>query len=118
MTKSDLKNFMVVEFRDGKRYIVNADNQRLLGVDSWTNLIYFNEDLTSRHFKSSDIMYVYYPEGYQLIRFVNHAFPVEDVELVWKRKAKPVEMTIAEIEEKLGIKNLKVVSEKGDKQYE
>ena len=31
--------------------------------------------------------------------------------LIWELKEKPVEMTIAEIESKLGIKNLKIIKE-------
>ena len=32
-------------------------------------------------------------------------------ELLWEREEKPIEMTVAEIEKKLGIKNLKIVKE-------
>lgn len=64
-----------------------------------------------------DIIEVYTPRCEASIRLMlgsNDFNFEEDYKLLWKREEPSVEMTVAEIEKKLGIKNLKIVKEHED----
>lgn len=113
MTKTDLKNFMVVELRNGKRFLVNMEKKQLAGVDCWASLDTYEDDLTN-NYRALDIMYIYSPKSYQLVSFINHDCAIKDVDLLWDRNESATEMTVSEIEKKLGVKNLKIVKENGE----
>lgn len=107
MKKNDLQNRMVVETRLGNRYLVVDD--WLLGVNgrNFVPLEQYNDDLTNTDIGSDyDIMKVYR----KTIQF----YWTNECDLLWERDETPKEvvMTISEIEEMLGIKYLKIISEK------
>ena len=126
---ADLDSGMVVKIRgseeDGnvnKSYLVmcSAYSDILINKDGWLNLSMYNADLQfcGVGAKKFDIMEIYEPLSISSIRAAlgsdtlnfDHMYT-----LVWKRKEESsVEMTVAEIEEKLGIKNLKIIKEHED----
>jgi len=57
MKKSDLKSGMIVETRDGKRYLFTSGV--LLDFDGYIMLINYNEDLKSKYYEAQDIVKVY-----------------------------------------------------------
>ena len=61
MKKSDLKNMMIVEMRDGERYVVVGD--RLYYGGGYIPLTAFTDDLkhANRAYESEDIVKVYAP---------------------------------------------------------
>ena len=112
-TKSDLKNRMVVEFRNGKKYIV-IDN-KLLAITGYKYLYFYNEDLTTtpitceapvesgEKVSNFDIMKVY-----DQVNSLD--FNENKLKLLWER-SEVKEVTMAEVEEKLGCK-VKMVKDK------
>ena len=93
MKKSDLENGMIVEMRDGEKYIVikdftkkskrcRNDNNILLNINfgGYDNIDNFNDDLTNICFKELDIMKIYC-----LIGFSSNK---EDLKLLWERESK------------------------------
>lgn len=105
-TKSDLKNRMVVEYRNGERRIV-ADN-RLIGLSGNGWLGDFNEDLTMKGQKPKsrdyDIVRVYKP-----IYILDETINPNSCDKVWERP-ETKEVTMSEVEEKFGCK-VKIVKE-------
>lgn len=97
MKKSDLKNRMVVELRNGERRMV-CDNM-LMGFDYSENLDNYNRDLTCILLgggKDYDIVKVYKEINIIMAR-------ESDISPLWERP-KIKEVTMEEIEEKLGCK--------------
>ena len=93
MKKSDLENGMIVEMRDGGKYIVikdftkeskryGNDNDILLNIDfgGYDNLDNFNDDLTNVNFKELDIMKIYC--------LISCGSNKEDLKLLWEREKK------------------------------
>lgn len=116
MTKADLKDWMIVEDNKDRRYIVDRVHNVLLeyGAVDRVNKVFglcnFTDDLCridnrfyiTRIFEPSDTQISNIFDGEHTL----YATPI------WERLTVPVvEMTVAEIEEKLGIKNLKIVKE-------
>ena len=87
-TMNDLKPNMVIELRNGKRYLVIVDNIAI-GETGWLDLKNYNDDLTyasSVHMDimDSDIMKVFNPDNkYYLIP--SHLKCISDNELIWIR---------------------------------
>lgn len=126
MTKSELKTGMIVRYRCGSlRVVMRNDaecdqNAYLIGADGWTELRNLNEDLTvsntvcRMHRNDNDIVAVYKVShmSYMSIfigeRKLNDSFVMDYGCLIWEREDPVVEMTIKEIEEKLGVKNLRI----------
>ena len=128
----DLRTGMVVKIRGSEKYeniyesyvvmigieIGDRETSVLINADSWIPL---SKYMVSLQFMSGnemlsefDIMEVYAPRCEASIRLMlgSNEFNFEkDYKLLWKREEPTVEMTIAEIEKKLGIRNLKVVKE-------
>ena len=109
-TKADLKSGMVVEYRTGERALVVAD--RFLRFDSHMKFCDYRDGLTLIHpctfvddKPSYDITKVYTIKNGSPLD-LHDVFRDSHIELIWERKeAKPYkEMTVAEIEEKLGHK--------------
>jgi hypothetical protein len=97
-TKSDLKDWMVVERRNGNKEVVCIARGILLDIVGGHNSIdRINEDLTSRNHEGWDVVAVYSPfDG-------NHNdlrnFKIGD--LIWKREEKSAtQLKIEEIEKK------------------
>lgn len=100
-TKSDLKNRMVVECRNGNKYIV-IDGM-LLSTNDYSWLLSYNENLTMKQGLSEfDIMKVYN-------RANSLGFNKYMLTLLWQR-SEVKEVTMAEVEEKFGCK-VKIVKE-------
>lgn len=94
-TKSDLKDGMVVKYRDGdKRMVIN---EALIGEDGYEYRHCFREDLTHRYFKDLDIVGVYAIQEYN-----NFADMLSDynLELIWER-TESKKMTVEEMKQKL-----------------
>lgn len=118
MKKSDLKSGMIVEFRNGKQDIVmlNPDctDKELISLDGgYLRLDDYNEDLTCRIASNVnwDIMKIY-SLGSKIVHILsNTKETLNNKKLILERVTPPTEMTISEIEKKLGIKNLKIIKE-------
>lgn len=82
MTKSDLENGMIVELRDGNKYLIH-DNL-LLTKDGYIRLNNYNEDLTleNRNQNRFDIIRIYESVPYSLMGI----FKDEYLSLIWKRE--------------------------------
>ena len=131
----DLRTGMVVKIRGSEKYEniyesyvvmrgieIGVENTKetsvLINANGWiplgnysVNLQFMTGDEILSEF---DIMEVYTPRCEASIRLMlgSNGFDFEDYyDLLWKREEPTVEMTIAEIEKKLGIRNLKVVKE-------
>lgn len=123
MKKSDLKTGMMVVTRDNNEYMVmlnvEYDGTRkmvepsnvIVSKDGWMPLSKYGDDLrTYSAFDNLDIVEVYAPLMTASL-WRKDLSDKKDWVCVWKREEPSVEMTIAEIEEKLGIKNLKIIKE-------
>ncbi len=107
-TKADLKDGMVVKVRKGIFYMYFQKWGRLVSDDGHLDIKDYNEDLTLKNLVVFDIVQVYELNDIYSFKFSKSSCTMN---LIWERPVEVV-MTISEIEEKLGIKNLKVVSEK------
>lgn len=86
MRKSDLKDRMVVEYRNEGRRIVIGD--RFVGEESWSNIVEYNEDLTHLIYPSLDIIKVF--------REVDILTKIEaPTKLIWNRDCRKVEVVYA-----------------------
>lgn len=100
-TKADLKNRMVVECRNGEKYMVIDD--KLLSINGYNFLYIYNKDLTTTTSgERFDIMKVY-------DQFYSLDFNEDDLKLLWQR-SEVKEVTMAEVEAKFGCK-VKIVKE-------
>lgn len=63
MTKSQLENGMIVQFRNGKRYQKRGDRLYSMGEDAWSRLSNYNEDLRQKKERALDIVKVYDTTG-------------------------------------------------------
>lgn len=112
-TKGDLKTGMIVETREGVKYVVlrNACTFGDLIVNGkdlyWNELSNYNDELIEHNdYNELDIVKVYKPKHPYAI----HTFEEDKLELIWEREEYK-EMTVAEIEKELGYK-VKIVKEK------
>lgn len=117
MKKSDLKSGAIVETRDGNKYILllntklyDDEKPILVNLADGCYLYYldYNEDLTHGN-KLLDIMKVCQHE-YVGDNIRRHILKQNENDWTWIREEETV-MTISEIEEKLGISNLKIKKE-------
>ena len=94
-TKADLRDGMVVKYRNGDKRMVISE--ALIGEDGYSDQNCFREDLTHRYFKDLDIVGVYAIQEYN-----NFADMLSDynLELIWERK-EPKKMTVEEMRQKL-----------------
>lgn len=119
MTKSDLKDWMVVKTREGSNYMVDNTHNILVSNDGWMPLDQYSNDLLCITDNDFDIVAVYEVTRPFAVRFymkgvcdMKGVYGDSCLQTIWERKEHPTEMTVAEIEEKLGIKNLKIIKEK------
>lgn len=87
-TKSDLKDGMVVEYRNGSREMVFGS--RTIDKAGWHNLDEYSESLTEEkyHFAHHAIDKVYKVNNNTVYNF-NDVFKDEYLELIWERKEEP-----------------------------
>ena len=116
MTKADLKDWMIVEDNLERRYLVNRVHETLLEYGSVDrdnkvfSLDFFTDDLC-RIDNSFYITRIFTPSSTNISYIFDGEYTLY-AKPIWERPTPPaVEMTVAEIEEKLGIKNLKIVKE-------
>ena len=107
-TKEDLEDGMIMKTRDNRYYMYFKKFNRGLRYEGFISLDDYDDDLTCyRYINDYDIVAVYNPENLTTLDFVSW---VKYHDPIWKRPEK-VRMTIKEIEEKLGIKNLEIIKE-------
>lgn len=117
--KSLLKVGYVVKRRDGEyRMVMPSENGLIIvGEGDWISICDYNDEL-NYDYKSGeyaillDIVEIY---GFNEWQYQTLNVSSEDRPLIWKREEPVVEpateLTISEIEKRLGVKNLKVVKE-------
>ena len=111
ITKSDLKNRMVVELRNHLFYIVI--DKLLIGISDSINLMYYNNALF-HHYDRYDIIKVYKPvdrlDGFIRQPIDSHITATNSfMTLLWERQ-ETKEVTMAEVEEKFGCK-VKIIND-------
>lgn len=108
--KSDLKDGMVLEYRNGSREMVFGS--RSIDMNGWHNLEQYSESLTDEryHFPNHNIDKVYKVNNNTIHNFKD-VFKDEYLELIWEREPDYKEMTVEEIEKELGYK-IKVIADK------
>lgn len=105
-TKSDLKNGMVVIFKNGFRGLV-VDNI-VIGNSFYCDLSDYNDDLTTKdNFTGLNIIKVYNALSHRGFRSY---LSDDNLELIWERE-KPKKMTKQEIEKELGY-SIEIISNK------
>ena len=101
MNKSDLKNGMVLELRNGERYMVVGEYW--IRQNAWIDPDDYNEDLAikgdTKADRQFDVVRVYRPHQYDAIAVMEKK--KDTSKLVWERK-EPMKMTVKEIEKALG----------------
>lgn len=122
MKKSDLRNGAIVETRNGDKCILlfnccnygDKDDLFILLEDGgYLKLSYYNENLKDCSDKDLDIMKVC-QNDYVGDNIRSHVLKQDEDDWTWVReevREEEIVMTISEIEEKLGISNLKIKKE-------
>lgn len=94
-TKADLKDGMVVEYRDGKRRLVL--NNFLIGKDGYFDLSNYSENLKDKNSSDRDIVRVF---KINIVTTLDYIFRTENLELIWER-TESKKMTTEEMRHKL-----------------
>ena len=111
ITKADLRDWMIVEDDLCRRYFVNVTSNEFLqyndahGANIIISMDEYNDELYNTH-SGNYITKVFQSSITRISRVL-----VGKHLIIWEREEPAVEMTIAEIKERLGIKNLKIVDE-------
>lgn len=105
-TKADLKDGMIVEFANGKRFMV-LDND-LISHNTYMGMKDYDDSLNYKYNPDNKINKIYKSKAC----FFREIFDDDYLTLIWERKTKPkpVEMTLAEVCKALG-KEIKIVKE-------
>lgn len=117
MKKSDLKSGAIVEIRRGNKYMLLLDTKNRycknclisLGNGGYLNFDEYNDDLKDRDDSEYDIVKICQYD-YVGDNICSHILKQAENDWTWNREEETV-MTISEIEEKLGISNLKIKKE-------
>ena len=96
-TKADLKDGMIVEQKNGERFVIY--NGKVLSLYGWNTLKQFRDDLTNELGNLYNIEKVYKLNTKE-IHCLNDIFCDEKLELVWERN-EAKEMTVEEMRRKL-----------------
>ena len=102
-TKSDLKNGMIVELRNGNRYMVVGTD--LLGLNGYMGLCSYNKDLLKYDSTSTD-------PDWDIVKVYKNIYHLDLKKancIVWERE-EVKEVTMAEVEEKFGCR-VKIVKD-------
>lgn len=115
MKKSDLKTGMVVEIRNGEKYLVMLnpdckDKELINFKGGYMPLSNYNNELMLKKFnKGFDIVKVY-SVGSSIYWLLSDKERME-FKLIWKREEETKEMTVEQIEKELGYK-IKIVGDR------
>lgn len=94
-TKADLRDGMVVEYRDGKRRLVL--NNFLIGIDGYFDLSNYSENLKDKNSSDRDVVGVF---KVNIVTNLDYIFRTENLELIWER-TETKHMTPEEMRQKL-----------------
>ena len=112
-TKADLEDGMVVQTNDNNYYIYFEKFRKFVGKDGFLWIDSYKDDLTNKYDNSTysefNIRKVFIVKNLCTLNLSKEDIG-DRLEKIWERPEK-VRMTISEIEEKLGIKNLEIVEE-------
>src|SRR5574344_1022953 len=109
-TLNDLTDDMIVETRDGRKYLIVSDGKIMMGVDSWGRIENYDNDLTRDSCnlnidKVWKIKSEFWYTSLGLLLTDNHIsrmIECNKIELVYDRKRLPKKMTIQQICDELG----------------
>lgn len=113
--KDILKNGDILVSNEGNFIYFETDSEKNLisDNDGWMPLNDYDENLKNSDEEFS--FYKIYRFNYlgNLTQYIKRKKNLDDAELIWEYKPEPeiIEMTVAEIEEKLGINNLRIKKE-------
>ena len=97
----ELKERMIIECRNGDRYLLRTTCGELVASsnDKYLNLDYYDEELNENLYfdKDFDVMKIYTSKSFIL----NNLFNNDYLECIWERK-EPKKMTLAQISKALG----------------
>lgn len=102
-TKSDLEVGMFVKLRDGKVFLVLESYEELYLTSTsgyYSNLKNFNENLTNKNYRGSDIVSIYLPKKAD---YLSYHLIGDNLELIWERE-EVKELTMEDIEKIVGCK--------------
>lgn len=119
--KMELKVGMIVECRNGERYLVRQMYNNLFGSNNTRYInLHYDEELNENKFseKDFDIMKIYISNAFVLTKL----FDDDCLTCIWERK-EPKKMTLSEISKALGfpveiVDNMEEASEKLDEVIE
>ena len=98
--KMELKEGMIIECRNGNRYLLRRVDDVLIGsnFDEWIKATY-DENLCENYFhnKTFDVMKIYMSKSTQLKNLFDNNY----ITCIWERK-EPKKMTLAQISKELG----------------
>lgn len=110
-TKEDLEDGMIVKIKDGTYYMYFEKFKRLVRNGGYLSLNQYLNDLTYNNISDSfNIVSIYEANDLTSLDF-NGQDTKGHLNQIWERPKETI-MTISEIEKKLGIKNLKIISDK------
>lgn len=95
LTKADLENGMVVEYRDGQKRLVLKNY--LIGTNGYYELSDYKEDMKNQECSDLDIMRVFTISSVTTLDCIFH---IENLNLIWERKATK-KITVEEMQKKL-----------------
>ena len=108
MKRDKLRSGMIVEFEDGKigMVLLNTTFGDIVAGGCWnmeegiknSDRTWFNFEAWNSSYRK-DLVKVYAPKSNMLAG----SFNVEELDVVWERSKSPIELTMDEIAEKLGI---------------
>lgn len=109
MTKADLKTGMFGVMSDGKKFVV-VNDKIVYQEDGYDFIRSFDNDLCIKgHWK---ILFLVNAVSFRNLDEILRCRKEDDTFIIFDRNKKPeTVMTIAEIEEKLGVKNLRIKGE-------
>ena len=106
MKKADLKTGMLVQYRNGK---VGMVINNFILTDGYIEIGNIEYDLRHERLKEYDIMKVSNVLTYYKLMPSYWTEETLNNNLLWEREEKPTELTIQQIEEMTGLKNIKIV---------
>jgi hypothetical protein len=110
-TLNDLTDDMIIEIRDGRKYLIISNTEIMMGVDSWGRIENYDNDLTrdSCNLNIDKVWKIKSKFGYSSLdylltdNYISRMIEFDKIELVFDRNAPKVKkMTIQQICDELG----------------